>query len=262
LTEIWAQFHELNQIFLPKEKKFRISTGVTKDVDPYVTIRDRSEIQGRFQFEFGASILNTNKALATGAIQDMLGMLVNPLLFQLGIVGPDNIYTLLEDAIKLKGQDPEKYIKKPNNDPFFSGPKISAGDVIQTIMNGYFPYGQPMEDIQTHLSLIKDFVTDPANMKDFTPQQVSMLAQYTSQTIMAMQQEQAQQQMLANAAAMQQQVGGGKPGQRGAGQGKPGPPGQTAPPNLGVGGNPPVNGREALDESIPGAGGGGGGGAQ
>lgn len=252
LVEIWQQFHELNQVFLPKAKKFRISSAVTKEKDPYITVNDRSEISGRFDFEFGASILNTNRALATSALQDMLGMLVNPLLFQLGIVTPSNVYTLLADTIKARGQDPEKYITSPNNDPFAAGPKISAEDAIMAIMNGHFPYGSAMEPLELHLQKIKEFVAEPENIKAFTPGQMQMLSQYAAQRIQEYQQQLAQQQMMANAEAMQKQVGGGQEGKGG----QPGPAAQGAPPNTGVGGNPPVRGRELLDESLPGAGGG------
>jgi hypothetical protein len=225
---------------------------VTKEKDPYVTIQDRSEIQGRFEFEFGASILNTNRALSTAALQDMLGMLVNPLLFQLGIVTPENVYTLLADTIKARGQEPEKYITPPNNDPFASGPKILAEDAIMSIMNGYFPVGNAMEPLEVHLQKLQEFVGDPKNFEHMTPNQISMLGQYSAIRIQELQQQMAQQQMMQNAAAMQQQVGGGQEGKGG----KSGPPAQGAPPNTGVGGNPPVNGREMLDESLPGAGGG------
>ena len=253
LVEIWQQFHELNQVFLPKAKKFRLSTAVTKEKDPYVTVENRDQITGRFEFEFGASILNTNKALATSALNDILGVAVNPLLIQAGIVTVDNLYTLLSDIIKAKGQDPQKYISKPSQDPFGSGPKITAEDAIMSVMNGQYPYGSPLEPVEEHLEKIKEFVTDPKNMQSFESYQVTMLAQYTSEKIMQMQQMQAQQQMLQAAAQMQQQQGQGGGGQ----QGKPGPKAQQAPPNTGVGGNPPVSGREMLDESIPGAGGAG-----
>lgn len=249
LAEIWAQFHELNQVFLPKNKKFRISSAVSKEKDPYVEIHDRSQIQGRVNFEFGASILNTNKALSTAALQDMLGMLINPLLFQLGIVTADNVYNLCHDSIKAKGQDPTKYITAPTNDPFGNTEKITAEDAIMTIMGGYFPYGSPLEPIEEHLGKIQEFVKDAEKIDTLTKAQVEMLAQYTAQVIQKMQMQMQQQQLMANAAAMQQQVGG----QQG---GKPGPPGEGAPPNMGPGGNPPVQGQEMLDESLPGAGGG------
>lgn len=239
LAEIWAQFHELNQVFLPKNKKFRISSAVSKEKDPYIEIHDRSQIQGRVGFEFGASILNTNKALSTAALQDMLGMLINPLLFQMGIVTANNVFNLLQDSIKAKGQDATKYITAPTNDPFATGEKITAEDAIMTIMSGYFPFGSPLEPIEEHLGKIQEFVKDAGKIDTLTTAQVEMLAQYVAQVIQKMQQQQQQQQLMANAAAMQQQVGG----QQG---GKPGPPGQGAPPNMGPGGNPQVQGGEQL----------------
>jgi hypothetical protein len=184
----------------------------------------------------------------------MLGVLVNPLLFQLGIVTPQNVYQLIADFIKARGQDFQKYISPPTNDPFAGGPKISVEDAIMSIMNGVYPYGGPMEPLPEHLQKLQEFVSTPANMEIFTQQQVAMLGQYAAQRVQEMQQALQQQQMMENAAAMQQGMGSG--GQAGVGAGKPGPEGQQAPPNTGPGGNPPVNGREMLDESIPGAGGG------
>jgi len=256
LAEIWAQFHELNQVFLPREKQFRISTGVTPDKNPYIKITNREAISGRFQFEFGASILNTNRALATSALQDMLGILVNPLLFQLGIVTPQNLHTLLADFIKARGQDFIKYITSPTNDPYAGGPKISVEDAIQSIMNGFYPYGGPMEPLPEHLQKLQAFVSDPANLDVFTPMQTQMLGQYAATRVAEMQQMLEQQKMMENAAAMQQQLGGG-PGAAGGKQAtQPGPQAQGGPPNVGPGGNPPVQGKEMLDESLPGAGGG------
>lgn len=243
LAEIWTQFHELNQIFLPADKKFRISTGVTKDTDPYVELTDRSQIQGRVTFEFSASILNTNRALAMNALQTLLGVLVNPLLLQTGIVTVDNIYELLSDFIESVGQESQKYISKPSNDPF-QGPQITAEDAIMACMNGQFPYGTPMEPIEEHLAKIKEFVADKKNMEMFTAMQVALLGQYTAVRIQEMQQMLEQQQAMANAAMMQQSAGP---------EGKPGPAGQASPPNTGMGGNPQTQGREMIDESLPGA---------
>jgi hypothetical protein len=250
LAEIWQQFHELNQVFLPKEKQFRISTGASPEKDPYVKIPNREYISGRFMFQFGASILNTNKALATATLQDLLGILVNPLLFQMGIVTPVHVHTLLSDTIKARGQDPLKYIQAPTMDPFANGPKISVEDAIHSIMNGMYPVGSPMEPLPEHLQKLQAFVLAPSNLDVFSPQQVQMLAQYAAQRVQEMQQMQEQQTMLQNAAAMQQQMGGG-PGQQAGQQAATG-----TPPNLGVGGNAKVEGKEMIDESLPGAGGG------
>lgn len=243
LQEVWAQFHELNQHFLPDNKKFRISTGVTQDTDPYVQIGNKSEIQGRVNFEFSASILNTNRALAMNALQTMMGVLINPLLLQAGIVNVDNIYNLCNDFIKSLGQESQKYISKPSSDPF-QGPKITAEDAIMSCMNGMMPYGSPMEPIEEHIAKIQEFVSDKKNMESFSSTQVALLAQYAAMRVQDMQQMLEQQQMMANAAIMQQQA---QP------NGKPGPAGQVNPPNTGMGGNPQTQGQELLDEALPGA---------
>ena len=251
LVEIWQQFHELNQIFLPKNKQFRISTGAAKDKDPYVKIENRDQITGRFLFDFGASILNTNRSLSTSALQDLLGILVNPLLFQLGISNPSNLHKLLSDYIKARGQDPEKYITSPTNDPFANGPRITVDDAVQSVMNGFYPVGAPMEPLDVHLQKLLEFTQEQEKMDTLTPQQSAMLGQYAAQRVHEFQQAMAQQQMMQNAQQMQQGMGGA-PGQEA---------GQTAteagtPPNTGVGGNAKVQGKEYLDESLPGAGGG------
>jgi hypothetical protein len=249
LVEIWQQFHELNQIFLPKMKQFRITTGATKDTDPYVTIENRDAIAGRFLFDFGASILNTNRTLSTSALQDLLGILVNPLLFQLGIETPQNLHKLLSDYIKARGQDPEKYISSPTQDPFANGAKISAEDAVHSILNGIFPYGSPMEPLPEHLQKLMEFSQQKEYMDQLLQGQAAMLGQYVGQKMQEMQQMMEQQQMMANAATMQQGMGTA-PGQA-AGQAA-----AQAPPNTGVAGNAKVQGKELLDESLPGAGGG------
>ena len=250
LSEIWQQFHELNQVFLPKKKLFRISTGVTDEKNPYVMIEDRSQIEGRFLFEFGASILNTNRSLATSAYQDMLGMLIHPLLLQMGISTPDKIFALLKDWIRARGQEPMKYISPPSNDPFAYGPVISVEDAIVSILNGDYPQGKAMEPLDQHLQKLQEFVQKPETINALTPSQTRMLGQYAAARMQEMMQLMEQQQMLANAAAFQQQQG----------QGQGGPQGQAAPPNTGPGGNAPVQKNELLDESLPGAGGGANGG--
>jgi len=250
LVEIWQQFHELNQLFLPKSKQFRISSGVTKETDPYVTISDKKAIQGRFSFDFSASILNTNRALATSALQEMFGILVNPLLFQLGIVTPQNIYQLTSDWIRARGQEPMKYISSPTNDPFAGLPVISVEDAILSILNGYFPYGKPMEPLDQHIQKLQEFVTDKKNLDNFTEFQIRMLGQYAATRVAEMQQMIQQQQLMSNAAAMQQSVGGQQPGQQA------GNVAASSPPNPGASGNAPVQGKELIDESLPSAGGG------
>jgi hypothetical protein len=247
LVEIWHQFHELNQVFLPKKKLFRTSIGVTDQTNPYIELTDKTQIKGRFMFEFSASILNTNRALAQSALQDLTGMLVNPLLLQLGIVTPEKIYNLIRDSIKARGQEPMNYIQSPTNDPMANTTAISVEDAIHAILNGYYPHGRPMETIDVHIQKLQEFVQNPENLKLFTPMQARLLGQYASAKVHEMQMMMEQQQMMANAQQFQQQQGQGQQG---------GAPAQSGPPQTGPAGNQKVQGNEALDESLPSAGGG------
>ena len=77
--------------------------------------------------------------------------------------------------------------------------------------------------------------------------QSQLLGQYAAVQVHTMQQMMEQQQLMANAQAFQDQ--NAKPGQ-------PGPKSSTAPPNMGPGGNPPMNKNELMNESLPTAGGG------
>lgn len=247
LADIWSQFHELNGVFLPKEKMFRVMRGATKDRDPYVQLDNKAQIQGRFLFDFTASILNTNKAMAQSALQGMQSQLINPLMMQLGISTPETIYNLVHDSIRSQGQDTDRYIRPPQGVQANDQPVLSAEDVILSISNGMFPYGQPMEQLQDHLAKLQDLVSQPDTMKFLPDWQQKMLAQYVAMKVQEMQQQMQQQQMMQNAQAFSQQ--NQQPGQ-------PGPKPQTAPPNMGPGGNPKTQGRELLNESLPGAGGG------
>lgn len=222
--------------------------GATDTQNPYIALTDKSQIDGRFMFTFAASILNTNKALAQAALQDMMGVLITPLMLQLGISTPDTIYSLVKDYIKSKGQEYQKYSVPPQGTMDSGAPKISAEDVIQAIMNGYYPHGEPMEPLEIHIQRLKEFVSNPENFKILTESQARLLGQYAAVKITEMQQKLQRQQMMENAAAFQQQ--NNQPGQ-------PGPKGAVNPPNTGPGGNPKVNKNELLNESLPSAGGGG-----
>lgn len=243
LAEIWQQIHELNQVFLPKKKLFRTAVGLTDKTNPYVSLSDKQQITGRFMFEFGASILNTNRSLATSALQDMIGMLVNPLFFQVGIVTPEKLFTLLRDYIKARGQEPLKYISSPTNDPYQNTVHISVEDAIYAIMNGYYPHGAPMEPLDLHIQKLQEFVQNPETMKFLTPGQTQLLGQYAAAKVQEMQIQMEQQQMQANAAQFQQQHGPQQGGQGGA-------QAQSGPPAQGPAGNQKVQGNEPLDETL------------
>ena len=239
LSEIWAQMHELNQSFLPRDKEIRLFDLKKPSEEPYQTITDKSEIQGRFQFTFSANVLNTSKQAMQEAIAAMMQAYINPLSLQAGTIDEGGIYRLQRALGKSFGQDPDEYLREPS--PGAMGPKIMAEEAISQILNSQIPVGEPAEGAQQHLATLQAFI----NTDDFghlQPEQLVLFEQYV-QIIQQKVQEEQQRAALLQAAG---QVGG----EQGNGAGRP--PEGVENPNQ----QPPLNANEILDESLPGAGGG------
>lgn len=239
LAQIFANFHELNEVKLPRKKNFMISGPLEPGKDPYRTIESPDAIRGKFRFTFSANVLNTSKEATQGALDKLIGMYVTPLAIQLGIVKPDGIYRLFRDSGKAVGQDPDKYLNPPT--PNAMQPPLSAEDAILHIMDGIMPKGTPMEGAQEHLQKLQDFFHSD-EFGYLGPEHMPLFRAYMEQAAQQFAEEQAQQTLLK--AASQQ------------GQGQPGIPGPQAMPQPGAQNMPPVNGNELVDESLPGAGGG------
>lgn len=246
LTEIWQLIHELNQHFLPKDKQIRIFDKPRPSADPYQTITDRGEISGRFQFAFSANVLNTSKQAMQEALAGLIPLYASELTFQTGIMDATGFYRLLRDVGKSQGQDPDKYLREPS--PGAGRPTLTAEEAISQILNSQIPDGEPAEGAQVHLQNIieitksKDFV-DLQKFGTMTPDQVELLQGYM-QTLQQKIQEEQQRQAMIEAAG---RLGGEQGGQGGR------PPEGVENPNQ----QPPVQGGELLDESLPTAGGGG-----
>jgi len=251
LADVWRQFHILDKAFLPSGKKFRIQVELEPGTNPYLELNDPKALEGDFDFEFGANILNSNKTLAMQATQEILGVIVNPMLLMMGIVTPQHVYNALKEVIRAKGQAPQKYIQPPQGIVDDGRPLFSAEDAINAACIGQMPYGKAMEPLDQHLAKITQFMALVQEHPEIiSPQGARILGVYFGQVSAELQQMQQQQQMMAQAAAMQQQL------QDGQGDGKPGPKGETNPGAQGPAGNAPIQGRELMDESLPGAGGG------
>lgn len=249
LSQLWANIHELNCAFLPKDKQIRL-TGLSRpDQDPFMTIEGREKIDGQFKFEFQANAFNTSKAMMQQSLMQLASVYLSPLFVQAGTITPENIYALGRDIGKAFGIEPTKYLTAPSAEA--SLPLITAQDAITQIMADQMPYGRPGDPggTQEHLqALAQFFQSDEFGM--LTPKQVEAFKAYAQSVMERMMAEQMQQ-MLAQAAAQYQQ-GGGQPGQDPGGA-----PAQNAPadPNA-----PPPQvsgGGEQLDETLPTAGGGG-----
>ena len=61
LTQIWENFHGLNEVFLPPQKRFMLCGPIDPRKDPYATVESPTAIKGKFRFTFSANVLNTSK---------------------------------------------------------------------------------------------------------------------------------------------------------------------------------------------------------
>jgi hypothetical protein len=91
LQQVYGQFHMLNTRFLPKEKQYLISGKPTETEDAYGIVTPQ-DIAAPVSFDFGATLLNTNKGLMAQALQGLGQALFNPLAFQMGLVGPEQFF--------------------------------------------------------------------------------------------------------------------------------------------------------------------------
>ena len=247
LTEIYAQMHELNQTFLPRNKQFRVVGALRPGEDPYRMIDDPEAVRGRFTFDFFANALNTSKEALRESLEALGLAYLNPLMIQLGIVQPDGIYQWARDYGKSLGQDGDRYLTPPSADSML--PKIQAEEAISMILNGFLPEGRPLEPIEEHMQKLMDFAGSP-QFGMFTGTQVDLFKAWLKQLQQRYVEEQKRAMLLAAAQQTNQQMGGG-PGANAMGEPtgpKPGPQAQGGQAMLGPG--------ELSDESLPGAGGG------
>jgi len=242
LVQIWEQMHERNTHFLPKNKQYRI-LGINKPSDDaYAAVKDPSAIQGRFDFTFEASVFNTSKEILQQTLAELIPLIVNPVMIQLGITKPDGIYRLVRDFIKSRGQGADKYISEPA--PGAKGPFILAEEALTQILQGQRPIGLPAEGAVEHLTKLMVIAEELLNpLKDsaeLTPMQGKLMREYIES--IAEQAQAEQEQARLQQAAGQLQLGGPQdPG---------GAPVTTPPPDLG---NPQVQPNELINEALPGA---------
>jgi len=237
LAQVWQQFHELNQAFLPPNKQYRVASMTQPGKNPYRTLDDPSKIRGRFQFEFRANSLNTNKASQAQVLQQLGPMLFNGMTFQMGLADPEKFYTYLRKMVASVGQEPHDFLNPPAGDS--DKPKLTADQVLFTVVEGYAPHGVPQEGPQAQLQIFQDFMMTP-EYGQLHPGSKILLKQWLSKLQQIMQQQQ-QMAMQAQAFAQMQSGGGGGPA---TSQGQGAGDGMTMTPQ-GPG--------QVMDESLPGA---------
>ena len=240
LTQIWENFHGLNEVFLPKKKKFMLCGYIDPRKDPYMEIDSPTAIKGKFRMTFSQNALNTSKEALQGALESAMGVAITPLMIQLGITKPDGAYRLVRDYIRSKGPDPDRYISPPT--PGAMEPPLNVEDAILLIMDGVLPRGTPMEGTEQHFQKLQEF-SQSDEFGYLGPEQMPLFRAYLQQVGELLAQERAAMAMAQAAADFNKGVA------------KPGMPGPAAGPQD-MGGTPMLQGAELADETLTGAGGG------
>ena len=217
IVQIYRSFHRLNRRWLPQDKEFRIIGIPEQDQSPYMNITPQ-DIDGEVDFDFTATMMNTNRQAMAEALTEAIGIVVSPLALQLGIVGPDQVYRLMKDRMKARDLDYKSYLKPPTPDA--TKPGITVEEAIGMIMDGLYPYGSPLEGPIVHFQRLIEFQQDDHSFGRIdTPDKVNLFAFYLRDVHMQVQQLMKQQQMAQAASQMQQFMG--QQGQDMSGEGTP-----------------------------------------
>lgn len=213
IRDVYAQFHLLNTRFLPSRKRYLVTGKPLSQDDAYGMIDDRNDINIPLTFDFQATLLNSNKGMVQQSLQQMLGVLVSPLMMQTGMVTPEEIYNLGSDFIKSAQLDPARYLRRPAG--VTDEVKITAEEAILDMTKGLVPQSTAfLEGAQAALAKLQQFMQSD-EFGFLNAKGVEIFKGYI-RAVVAKAQEEMQQQMLMQAAAQFQQSVGGPKDQGGA----------------------------------------------
>ncbi len=237
LSGMYQLIHSLNRRYLPEKKEIRIAGFSGKGQDAYDEVNP-DDLDADIDFEFQASLLNTNRQVLQQELQGLMGILISPLAIQLGVVTPEEVYRLMSDYVKALDMDPERYTKRPLG--VSDGPKIMAEEAIGAIMQNQVPVGIPLEPAEEHLRKLIEFTQLP-QFGFLDLHQVGIFQAYLQQVQNFIMVQMQQQQAMAAAAKSNPD---GAPGQEGPG----GVPSKMEAP--GMEDNAPVGENETIDQSV------------
>lgn len=189
---------QLLQIKLPPGFQFRI---LGDDGNMYwETIEDQRELDGMFDFELEPNSANSNKMIQIEQVNSAMQLLLNPLLIQMGVVGPDNIYNIVRDKLKVEGvRDWGRYITKPQGFMRIFTPE----EVANRVLAGVDVKLGPEQDLAGFVEYV-DYIVDTDDLLGmFNEEQTIKLVTKQREAAAMMQALQAQQAQQANAAQIQ-----------------------------------------------------------
>jgi hypothetical protein len=165
------------------------------------TIKDKTEIEGAFDFELDGNSANSNKQIQIEQANQLLQVLMNPLLMQLGVVGPVNLYNALKTKFQVEGvKDFSKYITKPQGQMRVYSPE----EIANATLSGVDIKLGPEQDLQGFLDFFQHIYDHDELLGQFNEQQTVALAKKAQEAQAMLDASQAQAGQAANAAQIQQ----------------------------------------------------------
>lgn len=223
LREVARNFHRMNRHYLPPGKEVRIIGYEGPAESAYRTI-EPSDIDADVDFDFRPDFMLSNPEMLGQALQQAMGVVVTPMMFQLGATSPTHVYRLIKDFLRAKRLDPKLYIMPPTG-----GTPILAAEAIGQIMQGRLPQGQPLEDPEEHLKTFMEWTASP-EFGLLAPQNVQLARAWME---MVAQKVQMAKTMGAAGQFQQSNAQGGPPGGQGVPPGTPQAPGTPQGPPSG-----------------------------
>ena len=176
LADVWSLIHEANRHFLQDGKRIRLTGRIPEGADPYAVIERADVLDFNVDFEFTASILSSSKVARQQSLGELLGVYVQPLMIQAGIIDPPGIRRLLVDWAEARAIDGEQYLVAVP--PDMSLPRITWAEAVGAIVQtNRLPEAIPAEDPNEHLQALLAFIQHPY-FQALTPLQVSLYQQW------------------------------------------------------------------------------------
>ena len=180
---------------------------------------ERDRLAGRIDLKLTANLQQMNEQLERQIAMDMLQLLLNEILIQLGIVTPTTIYQALNKLAKSFHYDGVR-INEPAVGPISDAPHIEEHQMFM----GQKPIGPTMnENHEEHLASHGRTASDAQLLQRWSPQARQMLQQHIQETIQTQQAKQMldqQRAAMATQMAMGMESKGIRPGK--SGQSQPG----------------------------------------
>ena len=197
LAQIALNFHRMNRRLLPPDKEIRKVGWDGPAALGYQTIKTAEDIDAEAAFDFKPEFLNSNPAVLRESLQLLMGVVIQPLAFQLGGSNARTLDRLIRDFIRALRLDPKRYWDEPAPEAL---PPVLAEEAIERLTRGQEITAVPLEGAAKHLAKLQAWAASDA-FGLLPPEHVALAKTWVEQVA-----GRAQQERLAAAAAQFQQA--------------------------------------------------------